>query len=106
EFFRHRFGNEVLENMIEPLLSGVYGTNIDQLSLMSTYPNFKKTEQYYGSLMKGLPIERSLKPQAPKKKVGQFYQFYDGLQSFIDTLFELNIKKIIQINIHSDVTDI
>ena len=106
EFFRHRFGKEVLENMIEPLLSGVYGTNIDQLSLMSTYPNFKKTEQYYGSLMKGLPIERSLKPQAPKKKVGQFYQFSDGLQSFIDRLVEVNIEKGGQINFQADVTDI
>ena len=106
EFFRHRFGNEVLENMIEPLLSGVYGTNIDQLSLMSTYPNFKKTEQYYGSLMKGLPIEISLKPQAPKKKVGQFYQFSDGLQSFIDRLVEVNIEKGGQINFQADVIDI
>lgn len=54
EFFRARFGNDLLEHMIEPLLAGVYGTDIDKLSLMSTYPNFKETEQEYGSLMKGL----------------------------------------------------
>ena len=40
--FRQRLGNEVLENLIEPLMGGIYGTDIDQLSLMSTFPNFKK----------------------------------------------------------------
>ena len=40
--FRQRLGNEVLENLIEPLMGGIYGTDIDQLSLMSTFPNFKE----------------------------------------------------------------
>ena len=31
----------MLENLIEPLMGGIYGTDIDQLSLMSTFPNFK-----------------------------------------------------------------
>ncbi|MDT4037070.1 protoporphyrinogen oxidase, partial [Staphylococcus hominis] len=38
EFFRKRLGNEMLENLIEPLMGGIYGTDIDQLSLMSTFP--------------------------------------------------------------------
>lgn len=103
EFFRARLGNEVLENMIEPLLSGVYSTNIDQLSLMSTYPNFKKTESYYGSLMKGLSLERRNKPAAPKSKVGQFLQFSGGLQSFIDRLVEVNTEKGGNIQLNADV---
>ena len=36
-FFRARLGNEVLENLIEPLMGGIYGTDIDKLSLMSTF---------------------------------------------------------------------
>lgn len=103
EFFRARLGNEVLENMIEPLLSGVYSTDIDQLSLMSTYPNFKKTESYYGSLMKGLNLERRNKPKAPKTKVGQFLQFSGGLQSFIDRLVEVNKEQGGKIHFNSDV---
>ncbi len=37
-FFRARLGNEVLENLIEPLMGGIHGTYIDKLSLMSTFP--------------------------------------------------------------------
>ena len=41
-FFRQRLGDEVLENLIEPLMGGIYGTDIDQLSLMSTFLTLKK----------------------------------------------------------------
>ena len=106
EFFRARFGNDLLEHMIEPLLAGVYGTDIDKLSLMSTYPNFKETEQKYGSLMKGLMAEKKDKPQAPKTKTGAFLQFRGGLQSFIDRLVSENEKRGGQIHFNFDVTAI
>ena len=87
DFFRARLGDEVLENLIEPLMGGIYGTNIDDLSLMSTFPNFKEREEQYGSLIKGMRYEKQLRqnqkklyPGAPK---GQFKQFRHGLTSFI-----------------------
>ena len=106
EFFRARFGDDLLEHMIEPLLAGVYGTDIDKLSLMSTYPNFKETEEEYGSLMKGLMAEKKDKPAASKKKTGAFLQFKDGLQSFIDRLVSENEKRGGQIHFNFDVTAI
>ncbi|CAD2074056.1 Protoporphyrinogen oxidase [Jeotgalicoccus aerolatus] len=106
EFFRARFGDDLLEHMIEPLLAGVYGTDIDQLSLMSTYPNFKETEEAYGSLMKGLIAEKKDKPAAPKTKTGAFLQFKNGLQSFIDRLVSENEKRGGQIHFNFDVTAI
>ncbi|WP_171253323.1 FAD-dependent oxidoreductase, partial [Acinetobacter baumannii] len=63
EFFRHRLGNEVVENLIEPLLSGVYAGNIDDLSLMSTFPQFYHVERKYRSLILGM---RSSTPKQPK----------------------------------------
>jgi oxygen-dependent protoporphyrinogen oxidase len=39
-FFRRRFGGEIVENLIEPLLSGVYAGDIDHMSLESTFPQF------------------------------------------------------------------
>ena len=106
EFFRARFGDDLLEHMIEPLLAGVYGTDIDKLSLMSTYPNFKETEEEYGSLMKGLMAVKKDKPAASKKKTGAFLQFKDGLQSFIDRLVSENEKRGGQIHFNFDVTAI
>lgn len=104
QFFRERLGDEVLEKMIEPLLSGVYGTDIDRLSLMSTFPYFKEREQKYGSLIKGMINEKP--PKENKKKIGQFFQFRNGLQSFIDRLEAISEELGGNIHLNSDVSEI
>ncbi|GAB3062189.1 protoporphyrinogen oxidase [Salinicoccus sesuvii] len=86
KFFRNRVGDEMLENVIEPLLSGIYGTNIDELSLMSTFPHFKETEETHGSLIKGMYRQKKNASNPNARKQGQFLQFRNGLQSFIDHL--------------------
>lgn len=103
-FFRSRLGDEVLENLIEPLLSGVYSTPIDSLSLMSTYPNFKHQEQKYGSLIRGMI--KSKPPKSNTKKVGQFFQFKNGLISFIERLQEQVTAQNVNFNLNSDVENI
>lgn len=110
EFFRRRLGNEILENLIEPLMGGIYGTDIDRLSLMSTFPNFKEQEETHGSLIKGMQHEkaqrikqRQLYPGAPK---GQFKQFRHGLSSFIEALVENIESKGVTIRYQSPVNDI
>ena len=40
-------------------MGGIYGTDIDQLSLMSTFPNFKEKEEQFGSLIKGMKDEKN-----------------------------------------------
>src|SRR5690625_1992074 len=44
-FFRQRFGDELVENILEPLLSGIYSGDVDQISLIATFPNFYQLEQ-------------------------------------------------------------
>ncbi|WP_077617181.1 protoporphyrinogen oxidase [Bacillus sinesaloumensis] len=90
QFFRRRLGDEVVENLIEPLLSGIYAGDIDQLSLMSTFPQFYQVEQKYRSLILGMKQTTPPKPKpsgetksAPK---GQFLTVTTGLQSFIDAI--------------------
>lgn len=89
KFFRRRLGDEVVENLIEPLLSGIYAGDIDKLSLMSTFPQFYHVEQKYRSLVIGM---KKSTPQAPKKtgekkeSKGIFLTFKSGLQSFVDTI--------------------
>lgn len=109
-FFRQRLGNEILENLIEPLMGGIYGTNIDHLSLMSTFPNFKEKEESFGSLIKGMKHEkaermkrRQLYPGAPK---GQFKQFKHGLGSFIEALEQDVKQKGVNIRYQTPVEDI
>lgn len=86
-FFRTRLGDEVLEKLIEPLLSGIYGTDIDQLSLMSTFPHFKDLEEKHGSIIKGMKgIRKERQEKAKTERVGpqgQFKQFKKGLNEFV-----------------------
>lgn len=58
-FFRVRLGNEVFENLIEFLMGGIYGIDIDKLSLMSMFFNFKEKEEVFGSLIKGMKDEKN-----------------------------------------------
>ncbi|MYL51179.1 protoporphyrinogen oxidase [Halobacillus litoralis] len=86
-FFRRRLGNEVVENLIEPLLSGIYAGNIDRLSLQSTFPNFYDLEQKYGSLIKGLRQTYPMKkPKKGEKKPSMFRTLRNGLGSLVEAI--------------------
>lgn len=88
-FFRRRLGDEVVENLIEPLLSGIYAGDIDQMSLMSTFPQFYQVEQKYGSLVLGMKKATPTKPKsknAKKSRKGMFLTLKIGLESLIDKL--------------------
>ena len=91
-FFRKRLGDEVVDNLIEPLLSGIYAGDIDQLSLMATYPQFFEAEQKYRSIImgmkKGTPKRPLDKSGDKKKSKGIFLSFRRGLQSLVDAIEE------------------
>jgi oxygen-dependent protoporphyrinogen oxidase len=53
EFISRRFGREAYENLIEPLMSGIYAGDGDALSLASTFPYLRDLEIKYGSLARG-----------------------------------------------------
>jgi len=52
-FVSRRLGREAYENLIEPLMSGIYAGDGDQLSLASTFPYLRDLEAKYGSLARG-----------------------------------------------------
>ncbi len=88
EFFRRRLGNEIVDNLIDPLLSGIYAGDIDRLSLMSLFPMFYDMEQKHRSLVLGLKKSMPKPPKSAKKasKKGMFISLSTGLQSLIDEL--------------------
>ncbi|HLS66205.1 MAG TPA: protoporphyrinogen oxidase [Pseudogracilibacillus sp.] len=85
KFFRRRFGDELVEHLIEPLLSGIYSGDVDEMSLQATFPNFYALEQKHGSLIRGL---QKAMPKRSKKKQqqGAFYALKGGFQSLVDAL--------------------
>ena len=52
-FVRRHFGKAMLENVVDPLLAGVYGGDAMSLSLESVLPRFREMENQYGSLIRG-----------------------------------------------------
>ena len=54
EFIRRRMGREMLEQLAQPLLGGIYAADPHQLSLAATMPHLLQLEKTYGSLLRGL----------------------------------------------------
>ena len=52
-FVTRRLGRPAYENLIEPLMSGIYAGDGDRLSLQSTFPYLRDLELEHGGLVKG-----------------------------------------------------
>lgn len=100
-FMRRRFGDEAVNRLISPMLSGIHSGDIDKMSLMATYPNFYQLEQKYGSVMKGLQAsfpQPSLSNKA-KKPGGMFFSFKEGIESIIYRLEEELTEGVVSLGI-------
>src|SRR3989440_8153228 len=49
-FVERHYGSELVERLVDPLLSGVYGGDSSQLSVCAVLPRFAKMEASHGSL--------------------------------------------------------
>ncbi|SFL39943.1 oxygen-dependent protoporphyrinogen oxidase [Gracilibacillus orientalis] len=96
KFFRHRLGDEVVENVIEPLLSGIYAGDLDDLSLMATFPNFYQLEQQYGSIIRGLHKTKQAPNQPTGKKKSMFYSVEGGLETLVEAIESSLSEGIVQ----------
>lgn len=88
-FVSRRLGREAYENLIEPLMSGIYAGDGDALSLASTFPYLRDLELKYGSLARGALKMR--KQAAGKATVGSRSAFLTpetGLGEIIEALLE------------------
>ena len=82
EFVTDHFGRETLDYLAEPLLSGVYGGDPDQLSAPSVLPRFVEIERTKGSLARALMSARS----GRKRSEPLFRTLKGGLGCLIDRL--------------------
>ena len=83
-FVRRRFGNEAWQWLVEPLLSGIYAGDGEQLSLNATFPQLRETERRDGSILKPMLAARFAANgrSAPRG----FVALSGGLQELIDAL--------------------
>lgn len=79
-FMRRHFGEEVTRTIAAPLLSGVFGGNIESLSACAVLPAFVKMEREHGSLI------TALQSSATQNNAPIFTTLRSGLGTLIDRL--------------------
>jgi oxygen-dependent protoporphyrinogen oxidase len=53
-FMRRKFGDDLLDNLVAPFISGVYAGDPEWLSLTSTFPILRRLEEKHGSVIIGM----------------------------------------------------
>lgn len=89
DFIRRRLGQEALDKLAEPLMSGIYNTDVEAQSLLATFPRLRQIEAQHGSLTGGMLAAKRKRP-APtgNSKISTFVSFRDGMSTLVDTLVE------------------
>ncbi len=59
-FVTRRLGREAYERLVEPLMTGIYGGDGEQLSLQATFPGLRALELEHGSVLRGLQDQAQL----------------------------------------------
>ncbi|MBI4890251.1 MAG: protoporphyrinogen oxidase [Acidobacteria bacterium] len=78
EFIQSHYGRETVDYLAEPLLSGVYGGSVDQLSVQSVLTRFVEIEAKYGSLTRGV-LEAKKRAPRPAGTAPLFQTLKGGL---------------------------
>jgi oxygen-dependent protoporphyrinogen oxidase len=85
DFVREHYGQEAVDYLAEPLLSGIYGGDPRQLSVRAVLPRFVELAQKYGSLTRGVLASRAqAKPQRPPAPL--FRTLKGGLGQMVDAV--------------------
>lgn len=88
-FVSRRLGREAYENLIEPLMSGIYAGDGDQLSLASTFPYLRDLELKYGSLARGaLKMRAQSNGKSVQGSRSAFLTPTTGLAEIVEKLIE------------------
>jgi oxygen-dependent protoporphyrinogen oxidase len=86
EFIRDHYGQETVDYLAEPLLSGVYGGSVDRLSVNSVLTRFVEIEKQHGSLTRGVLEARAKSAGRSKGAEPLFLTLKGGLQQLTEAL--------------------
>ncbi|MFC7668189.1 protoporphyrinogen oxidase [Hymenobacter humi] len=79
QFFRRRFGPEIVDYAVNPFMAGIYAGDPEKLLLHKTFP-LAALEQQYGSVLRGLAKTGK---GAPRRRI---VTLKSGVQTLTDTL--------------------
>jgi oxygen-dependent protoporphyrinogen oxidase len=79
-FVTRRLGREVYETLVEPLMTGIYGGDGEQLSLRATFPQLRELELTHGSVLRGLASQSTV------SRYPVFVSLRSGMYKLVTTL--------------------
>jgi len=106
-FVSRRLGREAYENLIEPLMSGIYAGDGDQLSLASTFPYLRDLEIKYGSLARGaLKMRAQSNGKAVQGSRSAFLTPTTGLAEIVEALVKYLQANKVTLRLNRSVSQI
>lgn len=85
-FVKRRFGREVLDRLVQPLVGGIYTADPSELSMRATFPQFMADERDYGSLARAAVARARQARWAERHASGARYGLFVTLSDGMDTL--------------------
>jgi oxygen-dependent protoporphyrinogen oxidase len=85
DFVSRRISPWFADNIIDPVITGIYAGDISKLSIRSSFPKMWDFEQQHGSLIKGTIRGKKAKKASPAAIKGIF-SFKDGLHTLSNAL--------------------
>ncbi|MBC6316711.1 protoporphyrinogen oxidase [Listeria grandensis] len=94
-FLRARVGDEMVDHILEPLMSGIYAGDLDEMSAEATGERFLEIERRHGSLIKGI---RAMYDETTAKQSSEstFLTMRYGLMTIVEALERELSAKIIK----------
>ncbi len=90
-FVTRRLGRETFENLVEPIVSGIFTADPKTLSMAATMPQFLEMERRHGGLIRGHLAARKKDAAAAARRASgarydQFVAPRDGMSSWVEGL--------------------
>lgn len=95
DFARRRLGQEALDKLIGPMVSGIFAGNPETMSLKSCFPRIAELESEYGGLFKAMiKLAKKKRKERAEGKIaasaagpgGTLTSFREGIQFLTDTM--------------------
>lgn len=80
EFVQRRLSPELARTFFDPLVVGIFGGDMREISVRACFPLLKHFEEQHGSILRGLLHNWKNRPRSP------FFSFKQGVQQLIDQL--------------------
>ncbi len=85
-FVERRFGQEMLEKIVQPMVGGIYVGDVHKLSAQSCLPEFVEMERTKGSIIASLAEKQTNNKEIKGARYAQFFSFKKGMAYLIESL--------------------